>query len=66
MGGSGRGGLIGDGCEFLHIGFVEVISCKIRGVHPVREDKDAAARGCASVGMSTLYCLFKRCVLFAV
>ncbi len=60
MGGSGRGGLVGDGGEFLHIGFVEV-SCKIWCMYPVREDKDVAARGFAFVGMSTVYCLFQSC-----
>ncbi len=59
-GGGGGCGLIVDGGEFLHIRFVEV-SCEIRGVYPVREDKNVAAGGCASVGMSTVYSLFKSC-----
>ncbi len=60
MVGCGRCGLVGDGGKFLHIGFVE-ISCKIWGVYRVREDKDVAVRGCASMGMSTIYCLFPSC-----
>ncbi len=56
----GRGGLVGDGGEFLHVEFVEV-SCKIRGVYPVRENEDVVVRGCASMGMSDVYCLFKSC-----
>ncbi len=52
--------LVGDGGEFLHLGFVEV-SCMIRNVYPVREDKYVNARGCASVGMDTIYGLFKCC-----
>ena len=46
-----------DGCQFFYIEFMEV-SRKVWGVDPFRENEYVVARGCVSMGISTVDCLF--------
>ena len=46
-----------DGGWFLRIGFMEV-SRKVWSVYPVGEDKYVDARGCGSMCMGAVNCLF--------